>query len=305
VAEPALNDIHYIGSPENAFLLEQYIQQQRLMNKASAISAAVWEYTPQESLYEALFNEKQALEKRFAELQNTIAKSPLYAARVRQMSDYCGGIGSRLDLTENEFREEQRHYVRDVLDFEQLWNSGLWKMLFANWIGIEATLGDEMLLEDSKAILARLQDEDIRGTVLKKMVLLFHQYGKEGLVTQLGIEDLLAPGHKAPKLYLPDNTYIIPFNSVVIFYESDCNNCENELIQLRGNYPIFQERNIRIISVSADTEDAAYRKNADLFPWQQKICDFKGFEGVNFKNYAIMATPMIFMIDKEGNMKGR
>ena len=305
VAAPTLEDIYYVGSPENSFLLRRYTEQQRLLNKVSAITATMREYTPQEPLYETLSKEKEVLEKRFAALQRETAASPLYAAQVRQMNDYYNGIGSRLDVTEEEFIEEQRRYVREVLDFGALWNSGLWKFLFATWMSIEAKLGDEVLLADGKAILTRIKDEDIYKTVLKKMTMLFHQYSKEGLLVQMGVDDLLAPGQKAPKLYLPDNTTIVPVNSLVFFYESSCGNCENELLRLRGHYEILQDKSIRVITVSADTDVATYMKNADAFPWQQKLCDYKGVEGVNFKNYEIIGTPMAFLIDKSGIIAGR
>ena len=185
VEKPTINDIYYIDSPENSFLLEQYKQQQKLLNKEGVIAAAVQEYTPEEPLYQTLSKEKQLLEERFVELQKQNAESPLYAARVRQMSNFCTGIASRLDLKENEFSEEQRHYVRDVLDFKQLWSSGMWKTLFSQWMNLEKAQGDSILLEDSKTILNRVQDKNMHETVLKKITSLFQQYKKEDLITQL------------------------------------------------------------------------------------------------------------------------
>ena len=185
VEKPTVNDIYYTGSPENSFLLEKYKQQQKLLNKAGAITAAVQEYEPKEPLYKTLSKEKQSLEERFAELQEQIAKSPLYAARVRQISDFCTGIGSHLNMKENEFNEEQRRYVREVVDFGQLWKSGMWKTLFSQWMSLEKAQGDSILLEDSKAILNRVQDKDMHEIVLKKITSLFQQYKKEDLITQL------------------------------------------------------------------------------------------------------------------------
>jgi len=306
VAQPTINDIYYTGSEENAFLLEQYKRQQGLLNKASIITAAMQAYTPRDKLYKPLSNEKKSLEKQFAGLQRQTAGSPLYAARVRQMSDFCNGVGSRLDLTEKEMIEEQRRYVRDSLDFGQLWNSGLWKALFSRWMSLETGQGDSILTADGKAILAREQDINMFANLSKKMVSLFNQYGKEGLLAQLfNTEDILSPGHPAPKLFLPDGTSIAPLNSLVIFFESDCGNCQNELLQLRGNYPVLQGKNIQVISVAADIDEASYKKVADTFPWQQKICDYKGFEGVNFRNYAVVGTPTIYVIDGNGTITGR
>ena len=303
---PTIKDVYYKGSEENSFLLSQYIEQQNLLNKAGAIAAAVQAYTPEEPIYKALSDEKQSLEKRYADLQKQTAESPLYAARVRQITDFYNGMGSRLDLTEKGLIDEQRQYFRDTIDFRYLWNSGLWQPAFKQWMGMETGQGDSTLVADSKAIISRLQDRDMLATLSKKMVLLYHQFGKEGLLPQLfNTADLLAPGNQAPKLILPDSTRIAPTNSLVIFYESGCGNCENELTQLKGNYSIMQERNIRVISVSADTDEAVYKKNADTFPWQQKICDYKGFDGVNFRNFAVVGTPTIYVIDGTGTITGR
>lgn len=305
VAAPTINDIYYTGSEENSFFLRQYIQQQRLLGKAGAIIAATREYTQQEPIYKVLSNEKESLEKQFVELQSQLNKSPLLAARIRQMSNFLNGIGSRLDLTEQEFIEEQRQYIREVLDFNQLRTSGLWKNVLTRWISLEASQGDSVLLADSKAILAREQNRDMREVLLKKMVSLYHQYGKENLLSNFGIEDLLSPGHKAPELYLPNSTSFVPLNSLVIFYESGCGNCENELTQIRNNYSVLQEKNLNVISVSADNSEEIFKKNADTFPWQQKLCDYTGFDGVNFKNYAIVGTPTIYIINDKGTITGR
>jgi len=306
VEAPTINDIYYIGSKENSFFLEQYKQQQKSLNKTGAIATAIQAYTPKDRIYKTLLKEKKVLEKDYAGLQQHIAESPLYAARMRQMWNFCNGMGSHLDLTEKEMMEEGRQYVREVVDFNQLWNSGMWKPLFSQWMNIEiAQKSDSILAADGHAILAREQDGNIRMALVKKMVLLFNQYGKENLLSQLGLEDLLSPGNQAPKLFLPDSTAMTPTNSLVIFYESDCGNCVNELEQLKGNYAVLQERKIQVISISADTDEAIYKNNADTFPWKQKLCDFKGFDGVNFRNYAVVGTPTIFVIDGKGKITGR
>ena len=310
VEKPTVNDIFYTGSNENSFWLEQYKKQQGVLNKAGIINAAVQTYKPKDPLYKPLSKEKEKLEQQFDELQKQNVESPLYAARVRQMSNYCLGLGSRIDLTEKELKDEQRQYVREKLDFSQLWNSGLWRDLLSRWMSLEKEQPDSILVSDTKAILVGVQNRDVRMALVKRVVLLFNQYGKENLLSQLGSDlmysiSMLSPGDKAPNLYLPDSTQIVPNNSLVIFYESGCEFCEHELAQLRGNYSLLKERNLRVISISSDKEEAVFRKNADTFPWEQKICDYKGFEGVNFRNYAIVGAPTIYVIDDKGIVTGR
>ncbi len=130
----------------------------------------------------------------------------------------------------------------------------------------------------------------------------------------------LQPGQPAPNLvgaeyFLPKNEtgtraqniapQQAPQRRLIIFYESGCNNCENEMRQLIGNYSILQERGYDVISISADNDQTVYECHSRDFPWPEKLCDFKGFEGENFKNYGVIGTPTIYVIDEKGIIKGK
>jgi hypothetical protein len=303
-ALPDITNIHYIGTAENNFLFRQYQKQGKILDKADVIEGASQLYTsPEESLYQPLQTERSRLHKQFAELQSETAQSSFYSARIREMGDFLIGLGSRLDMTEDEVRQEQRAFVLSKIDFRQLYNSGLWNDVLDRWIGMETGWGDSMLIADSRTMLARCADQELHLKLVNKLIVLYNKYGKDNLISQLGIENLIAPGHYAPKLRLK-NAYLTPVESLVVFYESGCSNCENELIQLRANYRILQERGLRVISVAADPNEEIYRKNAD-FPWPDTYCDYKGFSGENFTNYQVVGTPTIFVVDKEGFITGR
>lgn len=304
-ALPDMSNIFYIGSEENNFLFSQYRKQGEILDKSSVIGTALQVYSsPEHPLHEALLTEQLALQEEYELLQLATATSPLYSARIREMSDFMTLAGSKLSLSEEEAREERRTFAASKLDINQLYNSGLWNDLLTQWVSMSSSLGDSILLEDCRQVLARTTRPDIRQKLLGKLTLLFYKYGKENLLHQLGEDDLLAPGNKAPMLRL-DNVRMFPVSSLVIFYESGCNSCENELIQLRANYPVIQEMGLRVISVAADADEETYRRNADLFPWRDKYCDYKGFAGENFVNYNIPATPTIFVIDNDGIITGR
>jgi thioredoxin-related protein len=116
--------------------------------------------------------------------------------------------------------------------------------------------------------------------------------------------DLLERGNRAPAL-IKEADKLLPVNALVVFYESGCNNCDNELVQLRGNYSLIKEKGYDIISVSADRDKETFEKTSNVFPWKEKMCDFQGFEGINFRNYGIVGTPTIFITDKDGTIIGR
>jgi hypothetical protein len=304
-ALPNMSNIFYIGSAENNFLFSQYRKQGEITDKFGVIGMALQAYpSTKHPLHKPLLAEQQTLVREFEELQHATATSPLYAARVREMSDFMTHIGSRLTLSEAEVREERRTFVASKVDFGQLYNSGLWNDVLESWVSMETGLGDSIMVADCLQILARVTDEDLRRKLLGKLTLLFYKYGKESLLTQLGEEDLLSPGHRAPMLRL-DHARLYPSGSLVIFYESGCNSCENELIQLRANYSVLRAQGLRVISIAADRDEETYRKNADQFPWSDKYCDYKGFTGENFVNYNVLGTPIIFVVDKEGFITGR
>ena len=304
-AQPNINNIHYMGTPENSFLFGQYQKQGKILEKAGALEGMLQLYnSPQDSLYQFLKSEQSRLQEQYAELQKETAQSPLYAARIREMGDFLRGLGSRLNRTEKEMQQEQREFMLSKVDFGQLYNSGLWNEVLSQWVGMTTGLGDSTLLADSRRALNRCTDKDLHGKLLGKLVLYYNKYGKENLLSQLGVDDSLTPGHPAPKLHL-DSLTLTPVSSLVIFYETGCGSCEKELTQLRADYPALQKRGIRVISVAADPNEETYRKNVDMFPWTDKYCDYKGFEGVNFKSYQVFGTPTIFVINKDGIITGR
>ncbi|MDR1561797.1 MAG: thioredoxin family protein [Dysgonamonadaceae bacterium] len=304
-AAPNVNNIFYTGSAENNFLFSQYHKQSEILDKAGVVGMALQVYhSRKHKLNKPLIAEQKELIKKFEELQRETATSNLYAARIHEMGDFITGTGSSLTLTEAEIHEERKNFAASKVDLHDLYNSGLWNDVLESWVSIATTSGDSVITDGCKQMLARTTNKDLHRKLLGKLTLLFYKYGKERLLAQLGEEDLLAPGHRAPMLRL-NNARIYPSGSLIIFYESGCNSCENELLRLHANYLLLHEKGLRVISVSADRDEETYRKNAAKLPWFDKYCDYKGFEGENFVNYNIPGTPVIFVTDKEGFITGR
>jgi hypothetical protein len=303
-ANPSDSNIAYINTPENSFMYGKYLQQSAVINKLIAIGGALQQYSPADSIFPLLEKENLRLEQAFETIQAEIAHSLLYAARIREFSDYLTGTGSRLTLNEKDLETERRNFVFARMDFSQLYYSGFWSDIISAHIA-SVSGNDSLLIADSRALLLRASgNKEVEEELLHKLILLYNKYGKENLLANLGVEDLVSRGRPAPMLTLT-NKHIRPVNSLIIFYESDCNNCENALIQLRGNYPLLKEKGVEVISIAADRDEGTFRRNADLFPWADKYCDFKGFDGENFKNYGIIGTPTIFVVDKEGVITGK
>jgi thioredoxin-related protein len=91
----------------------------------------------------------------------------------------------------------------------------------------------------------------------------------------------------------------------VIFYVSGCGPCEELMQQLPQNYPMLQEKGFRIISISADESEQVFKNASNSYPWADKYCDYEGKKGANFKNYAVLGTPTIYVIDKTGKIEAK
>lgn len=68
------------------------------------------------------------------------------------------------------------------------------------------------------------------------------------------------------------------------------------------NYNTMKNKGFRIITIAADTETKVFNDTSLKHPWKDKYCDFVGTNGVNFKNYAVIGTPTMYVLDSKGNI---
>jgi peroxiredoxin len=306
--QPSVEKIVYSGSAENQFDVDAYLLQQQILAKYETISQAA-EIYKNDSLSAVFEQEKRHLQQAYNDLQTQIKTSPLYAGRYRQLNNLLQNLPDSLTQQEIEeqYNQRVRKFIAEQLDLNFLYHTNQWNNVFDCFMYLHTGgESDSVLVANSRSLLTRTDNAEISEALLQKLILQFNRYGKENLLVELGIEDLLTVGRPAPKLHL-SRSNIQPQNALLIFYESGCNNCENELGQLIGNYPDLKAKGIRVISISADTDKETYETNAARFPWSEadKYCDFKGFSGDNFRNYYVVGTPTIFGIDKDGKITGR
>lgn len=326
-AQPSIDNIKFTGSPENEFLLKQYQKQQQILEKVSVINGGLQLYDKNESIYPYFEKEYTNLKERFAAVQSETAQSKLYAARFREMSDFLMGVGSRLDLSEADKNLEFREYMRSKVNMQWLYTSNLWSPVISIWLELQnnAIKNDAFLLEDAKVILERISSKQVYTAFADKLVVSLARAGKDELVSSLGTyiaasgkienpsHNLLAAmggpqtGMKAPDLVWKEGNYSFDKKqkTLLIFYETGCNNCDNEITLLIGNYQELQKKGYEVVTAASDVDPAEYQKNADRFPWKKKFSDFRGQAGYNFISFGVIGTPTIFVIDENGIITGR
>ncbi|GHT84367.1 hypothetical protein FACS18947_1710 [Bacteroidia bacterium] len=307
VSEPDAEEAEttFAGSPENSYLFNALARQNKIINEYVEVSSRAQNQSPSFVLAPPE-QRMQALDNEYKAFRKEINDSPLYAARIVEILNLLSGVGSSFTITEDNLLKEQREFVVRKVNFNDLYTSGFWQPAFEVWV--QTSVNDSLLLSDARHILNRCgNDIHIRREVTQAIIRMFSKYAKDNLLAELGTEYLTMPlnGQPAPKIVLTDGSSFQPKNSLILFYETGCGNCHNELEKLKGKYKLLMDNNIRVISIAADMDRDVFAETATGLPWTDKLCDFKGFDGDNFRNYGIVGTPTFILTDGEGIVRGR
>lgn len=322
-ALPSEENILYKGSPENNFLIKQHHRQQALFAKIDAMRLASSAYAG-DSLAALFQKELTTQEKEFENIMHEWMQSPLYAAKFRLISNLLLGIGPVLGLPEDQNAKSIHDFIVKDLDFEALFSSNLWDSLIAMWADMQENIlkNDNLWLHDMQFILSRIKSPTVYTALADNIVTLWLKQGKDDITEELGAwlkkqNRLVHPSKMLQKITvaqsgdratplsgLKKNT-LLGKTTLLFFYQSGCGHCENQIDKLLELFPALHKKGIQIISIAADTELDIYKPRAHAFPWELKLCDFKGFDGPNFNAYGIMGTPTYIIVDKKGIISGR
>jgi len=295
-----VNNPTYENSPENTTLHRFMNRQYELLQQYIATLGSLEESSGDTIL---LYAKKRQIEQEYDSLSAEITATPLYAGTIMQILRYLTFTGSSLRQTPEDVKEELRHFLVNKLDFNDLYLSGFWNLMFDTWYENNLSESDSLLVADARMMLSRAEKE-ISRPLSQAIINVLSKYSvREYLLPEI-LPDVQYPvlGKSAPVI-ISDS--IAPRNALIIFYDSDCDNCLLELQNLIKKYSLLQDNKIHVISIAADTDKDVFADTASGLPWSDKLCDFKGFDGVNFKNYGVVGTPTFILIDQEGILRGR
>jgi peroxiredoxin len=211
-------------------------------------------------------------------------------------------------------------YLAGEVNIDRLYTSGLWTaaltLSFQSSEDNKTAWGENML-----KMLKRAKPQDVFDSLASKLILLCEQYGwndaeqiiiaslessqrlpadPANIVNRAIAQTKIKIGDKAPAL-----NGEIPTNALLLFYETGCAHCQRQLSEITQLYPKLTAKGIRVISISVDESEEVYEYHSKDFPWQDKLCDFKGYKGENVRNYGIVGTPTIYLIDENGVISDR
>ena len=321
---PNGENVIFHNSRENEALQRWFVSQAIREQQIGLVKESLNLYKEQTSFYPHLLTEEQKLISEQKSFEDAISKSPLYAARFMEFYNYLLTDIVTLVYADSLQMAQTRAFVRDSLDVENLLNSGLW---FDTLNGLLAIYDNNApyhkeFINDMAYLLKQSKYDTTYATFAENLFAICEAMGWNDLEEQLAyflindgrivnptgrLEILmnllkLGKGSKIPKLTqgeLPKGKLVI------VFYETGCNSCENEMLALQANYSTLKEKGYEVVSIAADTDKDIFENTANNFPWLYKYCDLKGFQGDDFRNFGVIGTPTFYVVDENQTLQGR
>ncbi|GHT03694.1 hypothetical protein FACS189440_07160 [Bacteroidia bacterium] len=339
VGEPALNivcqapvantqTISFPGSDENAFFHTNLNLQSQLTAKLGWLQAGYQFYGYNPGVITFVQQESKNIQDSIQTLTYTIDHSPLYAARFIQWVGFLNRMYEARQQRDPAKIQAAISEMETTADINTLYTAGqLWNTasdIYFSLFGQTETPNAQVEYALSINRIAARLSGGVQESFFAAAVVQCERYqwtqAQEMIVQQIALSyeniDTLSPrlqrllgtqktrkGAPAPEimgLTQPVNQALL-----VIFYESGCGHCQAQLAILKENYPAIRDQGVRVVTISADESQEVYEYHSKDFPWPDKLCDYKGFAGVNFINYGVLGTPGIYMIDKDGILLGR
>ena len=321
-----------LNSPENDCLnrwfdnAAQYKQQIGLNQELSKL------YKTEEPFLKKLETEKQRIEKLLQRLSDTINQSTLFAGKYMQLK--MAQEEKLAKVWESNDTKTIAKIFFTQIDFDALYGSSMWFGIINSCMEVytKESLYFGAFGADVASNLKRIKNQQVYEDFIDAAISVTEKFSwtkDQETIVDFIIKDnriknptgklekiiqsyQLTIGKKSPNLTLTNTvgnnntTTVLKTDALkskytlLVFYQSDCGHCETAIATLKTNYKDLVAKGIKIISIAGDLDPAAFTKTAASFPWAAKYRDVGGMNGVNFKNYAVIGTPTMYVLDSKG-----
>lgn len=330
-AKPDDKNIIYTGNTDTLELHSLYKKQQDIFSRHNAMLQATKAYPKKDKNYPVFEKEYQHQLKAYESFQQGLDTKDNYPARFINIVNITQGIGTKILNSEEEKAKNIADYILQKLDWQTLYTSGHWYGVISSWASLHSqVLNDpQNFAADFASISKKISNKEQYTDFAARVAYTLTQNGKEDFIKEvtpmvvasgkvLSYEGSLAvyvagtQGSQAPDLDLTaaggtilkskDFSRKEYTKTVLLFYRSDCGACAELLEELPGKYEALKSSGVRVIPLSADEEEAAFKDKAKSFPWKDVYHDKKGLKGINFTRYGVKGTPTIFLLDNVGKI---
>ncbi|MDH6311144.1 peroxiredoxin [Dysgonomonas sp. PFB1-18] len=319
--------VGFAQSKENNFLKHIFTAQSRSMQQQAWLQAGSELLDANSPLLSAIPPELIKVNASMQALDKEIASSELYAARYYRLADFMNRLFDTEQKRDSEGAKAIRQEMEESVDITSLYHSGqLWGSVLNFYLSLfNHTAGTDKqqqyaasVLKISQRLPASSYEAFLAGCVTETERFGW-QEAQDGILA--GLHPQYIPDHRnlqrALGAYRARNSKTMPAlvglaeadtpytKTLLAFYDSDCGNCVNEMFRLVTVYPKLKDKGIRVVSIAADKDREKYENGIKDFLWKDKLCDFEGFEGVNFSNYNVIGTPSFYLLEKDGKLSGQ
>jgi thiol-disulfide isomerase/thioredoxin len=332
---PDTNNIVYTGFDAVNELNSLNTQQQQIIEKFAVVSKASVLYKENKKLSTIFNKEKIKQKEAFENFNKQLKSNPSFNARFLPIVNLIKGIPPHLTANEDEKAAIYNQFITKDLNFNDLYVSGHWTAIIRDWVGYQSnTVQDTaQFVKDFKLISDRITNPKQYTDFVGKLTYYLTTYGKDDYVaaianavvgsgkvhTYVGSMQVYIKatmGTQAPDIVIKENIgskkevnivntllktdALVSKYSLLLFYQSVCGPCKQTIKALKEHYSNLVGKGIKIVALSADTDPQVFKDSAAVFPWKNTFCNLEGFNGVNFKNYAVTGTPTMFVLDSKG-----
>ncbi len=256
-------------------------------------------------------------------MQDKVFPTPdttLYAYHFIELVKYMQQLNRVQQSFNLQEKANVRAYALERLDMDRLYTSSIWYNVIDGLIRLNPD--QKAMADDMVRLLKRTVSQEVFEHLSENLVTITEQFGWDDAF------DIIVPYiQESGRIEVPRGNMFTAFalakvrkgmpapeveglspsikesqanQTLLVFYQPDCENCHKELENLIKIYPQLNQMGVRVVSISSDHQKEPFEKDKKWFPWpdSDKLCDFQGFAGTNFINYGIMATPTFFLIDK-------
>lgn len=318
--------VNFPTSKENNFLKHIFTSQSHYMQQQAWLQAGGELFDAGSPLLAQVRVELNKLNTSMQALDKEISSSKLYAARYYRLADFM----NRLFETEQK-RDSQgamliRKEMEETLDIASLYTSGqLWGSVLNFYLSLfNHTAGADKQQQYAASVQRTLQRlpapyyEAFLAGCISETERFSWREAQDNILSAVHPQFVPSTGslQRALAAYRAQNSKAMPdivglkksnevyTKTLLAFYDSDCASCVNEMFRLIVLYPQLREIGIRVVSIAADIEKKRYENGIKDFPWKDKLCDFKGFEGENFSNYNVVGSPSFYLLDRDNKLLG-
>jgi thioredoxin-related protein len=330
------------GSIENTALNRWFGALSLNKHKAELTQELLKCYKPSDALHGHLAKESQQIEANIKALKDTINGSALFSAKYIRFKTAQEEILAKVG-TSKETGNKVKNYFLNEIDFEALYGSSLWFPTINACIEVYMKGGFyyEQFGNDVVANMQKIKDTQVLISLAEAAISVCTQFSWDtdqaaivdyliasnrienprGNLKKLMQMQAIAVGKQAPDLILTQHigriedhnhqAKILKANelsenkTLLIFYQSGCGHCETTMNELKSIYDDLTKKGVKIVAISGDTDEQVFLNTANSYPWKDSYCDLEGLNGINFKNYAVLGTPTMILLDKTGKITAK